>query len=312
MKKVGVAAALIVLCGTFLVSFLIFGPIRFDARYFFELLSAPETVQHMVFVEETDTGSSLVRIKFGGLEKKTFDGFRILQVVQSGNATVGLFENRTTGTIDVAHIEGGDLKPLTTDGVEKSGITLSPDGTHVAYALRSANTESSQSDETYNVADYETKVITLSGEDIISFEGNNHPFFWSDEILVTFSEKGIETHNLVSGEHTYITDTISPFLEERPVFGRNHTMIIRTSPSSELTVLEFATEPPLAYRVLNPIPSSDTGVGLSAERIMYLVTRRDGYGVVQSFIDLEQAPTTLLKLPSTFFNPSDVIFAYDN
>lgn len=305
---IGVVAAGILV----VVMFVLFGPIRYDVRYLSTLFSAPEEVRAMLFVEETDRGSTLVEIALGGLKTHVLSGVRVLSLAHSGGVRLAVVEQISSGAVDVVRIQGRSLQPLTTDGRYKTGVTLSPDGTRFAYsALRDDVDPRTFDEQSYDVTNYETRVYTLSGEEVGTFDGN-HPYFWSNDTLVFFSERGIETRNLLTDSYTYVTDSISPYIEKRPSFGRNNTMIVHTATSSELTVLEFTPEPPLVYRVLNPIPGSDTGVGLSAGHTMYLVTRRDGYGLVQGFTDLEQAPTTLLKLPSTFFNPSDVIFAYDN
>jgi len=296
-----------------IVLFLVTGPIKFDIRYFSQLWSAPESVRSMVFIEETDNSSSVVRIKFGGLEKKTFDTVRIVQVAQSNEVMLALVEDRTTGAVDIVRIEGKRLTPLTTDGVNKTGITLSPSGTHFAYAVTTNNTNSStETSPAYRVADYETKVITLAGEEVLSFQGN-HPFFLTDSLLVGLSEQGIITHDIAAGNKTSLQDDLAMLVEKRPSYGRNKTMVVQNPISQEYMVFEFITEePPFAYHLVTVLPAElSPTFAFSEAQTMYYGVMTDDVFMLKAFDTLDTPALTLLELPASFFNPSHATFIYE-
>ncbi|MEK7613861.1 MAG: hypothetical protein AAB439_03260 [Patescibacteria group bacterium] len=292
----------------------VFGPVRYSLFYFFTLLNAPQEVKDMLFVVDSDSSSSLVRIRLGGLETQTFEGIHILGVERTNDKTAVLVFQQGSGATNVARVEGDALVPLTDDGEMKKSVAFSSDGAYFAYTVPvSLSLQESDSDSgevpsiSYSPNAFSVQVYERSGAFIESFSGN-HPFFLDNETLGFFSEEGIETKNLVKGDKTYIYDDIAFLADERPYFGRNNTMIVRNPVSNELVVFQFISTPPLVYRIAGVLPGSSNGFALSRDDAVYHGFSTDGSFIIQKVTDFEQSPEVFFSIPSSFFSPTSAVF----
>lgn len=304
------AVAFIFILGVFV--WVLFGPVRYSPLHFFTLLNAPQEVQDMLFIMEDDNSSSLVRIRLGGLEVQTFEGARILGVERANDKTAVLVFQQGSGATNVARVDGSALIPLTDDGKPKEGVALSPDGAYFAYTVPSITTQKETdlvdtSTAPYSPNNFRVEVYERSGTFVESFSGN-HPFFLDNETLGFFSEKGIETKNLVKGDTTYIYDDIVLLAEERPYFGRNNTMIVRNPVTSEFMVFEFISTPPLVYRIAGILPDPSTSFTLSRDGTVYQGVAVNGQFLIRSVFDFKEVPEVIFSIPASFFKPTNAVF----
>ncbi len=282
--------------------------------HFFTLLSAPQEVKDMVFVVDNGSSSSLVRVLHGGLEIQTFEHSQILYVERATDQTVALVVQKGSGAIDVARVENKKLIPLTDDGAQKGGVAFSPHGSYFAYTVLEPldssgmeNVDAATVNEVFFPQRFQIKVHSKDGVFVKSFVGN-HPFFFDDETLGFFSERGMETYNFVTGDTTYVADGITSLVQNRPYFGRNNTMIVRNPVSEELMVFEFTNTPPLTYRFVGILPDSADGFALSRGQSVFQGLRIGDSFIIRAFDDFSKDPVEIFSLPASFFNPSSAVF----
>ncbi len=307
-----VSAGIVLVFVVGLWGWLAFGPIRYSPLHFFTLLNAPQEVKDMLFVVDHDDSSSLIRIRLGGLQVERFEGTHILGLERADDKTAVLVFQQGSGATNVARVDAGALIPLTDDGEPKEGVAFSPDGAYFAYTIPTAVVRDETDPEAvlpvpYSPNNFRVEVYERSGAFVESFSGN-HPFFLDNETLGFFSEKGIETKNLVKGDTTYIYDDIVLLAEERPYFGRNNTMIVRNPVTSEFMVFEFISTPPLVYRIAGILPDPSTSFTLSRDGTVYQGVAVNGQFLIRSIFDFKEAPEVIFSIPASFFKPTSAVF----
>lgn len=257
----------------------------------------------MLFVVERPNASGLARIVNGGIETQWFEGVQFRSLDHRNGVVVALTEQMGSGAVDVARVQNGNLTPLTSDGLWKGGVAVSPDATYYAYTVRTRPpTLDEQGEEVYNVDDYRTEVRSFDGTYAQSFPGN-HPHFLSEVAILLFTPEGLVSQSLQGLSRTVREDDLVFLAEERPHFGNNATLVVRNPISQELMVFEFISTELLAYQLIGSLPIAEKDFGLSKEKTVYQGTIREGMFLFTEFSDLEKQGTVVFSVSAKYFAP---------
>jgi len=192
------------------------------------------------------------------------------------------------------------LTPITKEGASKSGVTVSPNGTRIAYSTEGPALPGTIEDA-YDVRRYLTHVLSASGEELFLIPGN-HPYFLNDASLLVLNERGFEIYNMETGSSNATVDDLAFFAVERPVYGGGEAFIAVNPITSERLFMRFASQNPVLLEHIGTLPADDRlffalGEGVRwegrAENGTFTLTRFDG-GALSDGAQVLSLPASVL------------------
>jgi len=256
---------------------------------FYTYLTAPSEVKNMIFVVGEEGNASLVRIYAGGLHTFSRDGISVLEAVKHGERIFAILEEQATGAIDVYGISfrTGEQRALTGDGQYKEGLSISPDGTMLAYALVGPPLDG-KPDIYYDVRRHRIVTLNLSSGEVVDIEPGAHPFFLDDSTLFFTNQDGYKVQSLSGPEQSTLTGTSSAnTIIFRPSVSRTGYIAYRNVRiPSDFLILKIANWYPLSL-LYNSTVSAREGSILDdvafADSIAYSVYTTRGETTIHTF-----------------------------
>ncbi len=280
-----------------------------NSRYFFQLLNAPQSVKNAIFITTHGEETALARVAFGGIVTTVYPERNILEVARTNGVMVGVLEDAQSGAVDVFLIQGKKLTPLTTDGLPKSSITISPDGSRVAFAVKGPAFEGIREDA-YDVRRYEISVLRISSPDVVGVYKGNHPRFFDRDSLFAFSEQGLTVYELQTGSSRFFADSLAFTASERPVFGEGGPFMVRDPfGGSQFLVMNMVSLNPIFYQLVGTLSTSNEQDFFTTQgNTVFKGSFVDGVFQLSDYANLEEDPEVVLSLPEEYFKPITVIF----
>lgn len=277
---------------------------RFDLRYALELFGAPPDVKNMLFITEDTQGKrGISSIKYGGVYTTSFGDWSVLQIARAENMTLGLLQDVQSGVVEVFLIEGKHITPLTEDGVRKSGITISSDGTRFAYSTEGPVFPGVPEENAYDVRRYTTHIIEGLDEETSALPGN-HPYFLEGDLLLVLNERGFEVYDLGTGAGNATLDDLAFLAVEPPLYSHDGGFIVQNPVTDEFLLMKFASYDPVFPVLLSVFPAEEGVLFALKDKNLYrsvssegvfTLARLDGQADVVQGIEVLSLPTSVLK-----------------
>lgn len=177
--------------------------------------TAPQEVKDMLFVLGEEGNAALTRIHLGRLDILTNETVSVLEAVTHNKQVFAILQERSSGEIDIyeSNLGDKDWRALTRDGEYKEGLSVSPDGTHLIYALVGPPREG-RSDEYYDVRRHRIVMLNSLSGAMTEVEPGAHPFFLDQNTILFVNVEGYRVKSLVGPEESTLvgTSTTKTFL----------------------------------------------------------------------------------------------------
>lgn len=209
---------------------------------------APSDVKAMLFLEGDGTQRSLAYIEGGALTHVSYDGKNFFDITRHDGTIYAVLED-TTGAVDIYTV--GDLEPmpLTNDGKEKRGVSVSEDGQYLAFSY--ADYPQTQSGVPYfDIDGFTLAVMDLATGKVTTYGNGAHATFIHDDMLFFVSADGFETLDLKTGTRTSLASASSArFVTEPPMFGADGNFLLRNAllSNGQYGLYHLESENPLRF-----------------------------------------------------------------
>lgn len=220
------------------------------ATDFFTYLAAPKAVKEALFIVGEEGNASLARVSLGSLRSISYEEFSFVEVARSrvNGRIFALLQERTTDLVDVYEIRKGEPFALTSDGVFKEGLSLSPDGALIAYATVGEPLDGNDSNW-YDVRRHEIMLLNTTSGVATSFDRGAHPAFLDSETLFYTTTDGYQIRNITRPEESFLKDDSADRIIAAPtVSDAGYFAFRNVRDVDEFFVLKFASRHPLALQ----------------------------------------------------------------
>ncbi len=161
-------------------------PLPEGIRSWLNVVFAPQEVRSHAYLGVEDGKGVVYELGATGIEKRSFEGFSIVDYVRTEKAEVGILRN-SEGEYDVYALDGQTATALTTDGRPKIALSVSLDGAYLAYSVFARNLPAPKNmpegEVAYSLAEWDVETILLSTGENTLIGGGNHPHFYKDGLF---------------------------------------------------------------------------------------------------------------------------------
>jgi hypothetical protein len=142
------------------------------------------------------------------------------------------------------------LTPITTDGLQKEDIAVSPDGAHIVFTYKSDSLieELPVAVDIFDIRQY--RLARVVDGRVVEIGAGLHPVFVSDSILFFVSPQGFTTYNLITEEQSVLADPLVSSMRTSPVLVGGNMLALKNNAYPAYTLVELTTLFPLQLSAL--------------------------------------------------------------
>lgn len=269
---------------------------------FFTYLSAPREVKDMLFLVGSEDDAILAQVRLGALRFTKIDGLSFREATRHEEVVYAILEERASGEMDVYALEGsGELLALTRDGMEKEGLSVSPDGTKLAYAIVSGPLDDRDAIY-YDVRRHSVRALDLATGASDTFGNGAHPYFLDNDTLFYMTEEGYRVMSISGGDGSRFADGSANLIIAPPEVDRDtgHFAFRHPVNTQNIIILHIDSRVPLALsatRVITPPSGTPQDFALQ-DGVAYYSARTDGETrIFRAPVEGENAGEELFTIP---------------
>ncbi len=127
----------------------------------------------------------LYTVNVFGVDTRTFGEYSLVDYARQGEVEVAILRSGTS--YNVYDVSGKEVLALTNDGVEKSSIDLSKDGSQILYSVKARTlpqpTGASEGDVVYQLAEWDVMIVDRGTKEVAFVGPGNHPHFYAEGVF---------------------------------------------------------------------------------------------------------------------------------
>lgn len=209
-----------------------------------------------------DTTKRVVMTKgfFGWKTDTTFSTFGdVMDYAVRGDTRAALVRSKETGRINVTQVivvQNGEPQQITTDPVEKFGVSVAPNEGAVAYSIFRSNNPGVLFSPA--LALWESAVLNLSTKETVALPGYG-PQFLSNTLVLTTTTEGYLVTNLETSQTALLPVRLLPLIDVAPTVNEQGNLMIAYDPiMKRYTAYEiFRVWPELGIEPVSTVASGD-------------------------------------------------------
>ncbi len=265
-------------------------------------LFSSSAVNNFRFTVRGEGNTAMAKVGWCGVKIVSYPQSSFTEIARAGRVTVAILKD-TNGSYDVYRIEGGKQENLTNDGGEKSGLTISPDASRIAFSYITrekggATRENSRSE-----------IVTLSlvkKENAIVFGLGTNPYFLDTKTIFYQSPTGFAIEDIVTNVGASLLDPeANSFFKNILSTGPNDSLVFKNEILPQVDIFQLVSRTPISIGYTKSFSGEFIDTFFYKDAFYALSKGEEGEFVVLKSSDTNMIPVFRFPLninPVTFAN----------